>query len=79
MQAFGRQFLGVRVEKPLRIDLDLPPGRYHAYLIDLDSGGVRASKLAARGSIDVTTRTAHDYVLLVTQQRAHLSPEMGRR
>jgi hypothetical protein len=78
VEAFGRQFLGVRVEKPLRIDLDLPPGQYHAYLIDLDSAGVRASKLAAQGSIDVAARTTHDYVLLVTQQRAHLSQKMGR-
>ena len=72
VQAFGRQFLGVRVEKPLRIDLDLPPGRYHAYLIDLDSGGVRASKPAARGSIDVAGRTAHDYVLMITARRARV-------
>lgn len=64
VQAFGRQYLGVRAEAPLRIELDLPPGRYQSCLIDLTSSKLRAGRVEARSAIEVGV-TSHDYVLVV--------------
>lgn len=73
VQAFGRQYLGVRAESPLRIELNLPPCCYHAYLIDLDSNALRSRHVNSPTAIDVDSRATHDYVLLISAKNPRIT------
>lgn len=68
IQGFGRHFVGVPKEAPLRLQLDLPKGRYVARLMDLGANTMRRYEAGARSRIEVAKKTSTDYVLVITRR-----------
>jgi hypothetical protein len=69
IRAFGKHFLGVPVARPLRLALNLPPGRYRVSVIDLERNRRRRFRLDARGALDLSPATDSDYVVQITPLR----------
>ena len=68
IQDFGGHFLGVPAQAPLRIELQLPAGRYTARLIDLNANSTRSYEVGAKSSLKVAKTGTDDYVLVITRR-----------
>lgn len=66
IRAFGEQFLGVPVARPLRLAFNLPPGRYRVSLIDLERNHRRRLRLDGRATLDLSAGTDSDYAIEIT-------------
>lgn len=73
VQAFGRHYVGVPEEGALEIRLELPRGRYRAWLINLSTDQLEPRPVSARDSIKLPRKTSDDYVLVVAGERVRLA------
>ena len=72
VQAFGRHYVGVPDDGPLKIRLELPRGRYQAWLINLSADKLESRAVGAKDNIKVSDKTRDDYVLIVAGEQHKL-------
>jgi hypothetical protein len=72
--AFGKYHLAVPAPAPLRLELDLPPGRYRVTAIDLSTGRTHRYAAAGSAALDIVPLTSDDYVVVAAPREFRFRP-----
>ena len=69
IENFSGHYLGVPVESPLNIKLDLPAGKYEIQIINLEKDTIQGYNIGNSEEIKVADKTSDDYVIIVTDKK----------
>lgn len=72
IENFNGHYLGVPVESPLNIKLDLPVGQYVIQVINLEENTIQRYNIDGHGEIQMADKTSDDYVIIVANEKANL-------